>query len=205
MKLPVLWAWLEGPHLEPFEALLDEFADAGVDLMLGPALVLQSGLGAIVALHGIGARCWLDLGIVVDQESAQALGRVLSRSSALGLVVSGRSDSDAIALLVRSAPGRAVLVRVEHDLEDATLQSLLSARVAGCVCMVDDLGRLTAHLERLGGTLPIVAMGCHERVPTLVAPLCGWIVRDLVRGDDPIAMAAALRSQLLGEEVANGA
>lgn len=205
MKLPALWAWLEGPHLEPFEALLDEFADAGVDLMLGPALVLQSGLGAIVALNGIGARCWLDLGIVVDQDSAQALGRVLSRSSALGLLVSGRSESAAIALLVRSAPGRAVLVRLDHDVEDGTLKSLLNAGVAGCVCLVDDVGLMTARLARLGGPLPIVAMGSHELVPTLVPPLCGWIVRDLVRCDDPIAMAASLRAQLCGEEVANGA
>ena len=205
MSLPALWVWLEGPHLEPFEALLDEFSALDVDLMLGPALVLQSGLGAIVALNAIGARCWLDLGTVVELESAQAMGRVLSRSSALGVLVSGRSEAAALDLLVRSAQGRRVLVRVDANCDEALLTGLHGLAIAGLTCETNELDELAARPSIRASAFPLVAFGSWSQPPRTEGATRPWIVRDLIRAEDPLALVVTLRNDVLSREGHNDA
>lgn len=204
MKLPSLWVWLEGPHLEPFEALLDEFAALDVDLMFGPALVLQSGLGAIVALSAIGARCWLDLGTAVEVASAQALGRVLARSAAHGLVVDAASADEALALLVRSAPGRRVLVRCGPEVSTERLGGLAAAGVTGCLLDLKrpDWQGVTGRARDRG--LDVVVANAWDSPPPNAAAIAGWIVRGLDRADDPLAEVVALQQRMAAREVTDG-
>ncbi len=197
MSLPRLWVWLEGPHLEPFEALLDEFAALDVDLMLGPALVLQSGLGGIVALEAIGARCWLDLGIVVEVASAQALGRVVARSSARGVVVSAQSSAEALGSLVRSAAGRPVLVRCASLPEASGLAAWRELGVAGWV--VDGHALNEAGVPD-ASALPMVCTAAWDARPPASAPGHGQIVRGLDRVADPLAVVEGMQARIRQEE-----
>lgn len=136
---------IDGPHLEPFEAVLDALEEENADVVLGPALLLGVGPSAALYLRQCGIRAWLDTSAVLGAESADAVGRIVQRVGAAGVVVAEGTSLDAVANLVARAGAVRVLVRLDPDQAAAAgerAQALLATGVHGVIVGASHLAGL---------------------------------------------------------------
>ncbi len=195
---------LEGPHLEPFEAVLDALEDHDADVLLGPALLLGVGPSASLYLQQCGIRAWLDSAAVVTEPSALAMARVVRRVRAAGLVVAAGTSNVAIAAMVRELGPAHLLVRCRvDDVTRGVAAAALGASARGVVLGLADAARLGD-----GAAIPAGALwlereadgGEASGVDSLSG--AGCIDHSIARADDPAQALVHARAMLASWEQA---
>lgn len=143
---------IDGPHLEPFEAVLDALEEENADVVLGPALLLGVGPSAALYLRQCGIRAWLDTSAVLGAESADAVGRIVQRVGAAGVIVAEGTALDAVATLVARAGVVRVLVRLDPVQAIGAgnrAQALLAAGAHGVIVGAPHLASLGASTSAI--------------------------------------------------------